>query len=76
MIDTRKTEKRATAKDLAMATALQRLCREVQDQAQGDMTLPSDPAARLIALNMMNNVFDRLDAAIERHIKSLTSKSS
>jgi hypothetical protein len=43
----------------------------VQSQAAGDMTLPADPTARLIAINTMNNIFDRLDEAIDRYIKSI-----
>jgi hypothetical protein len=32
------------------------------------MTMPSDPHDRLIVLNTINNVLDRLEEAIDRHV--------
>jgi len=76
MGDTKKTEKlsESTIRKLQAANVLQRLCREVQRQAYRDMRLPADPAAKLIALNTLHNVFDRLDEAIERYVKGNTPR--
>lgn len=68
MSETRKTEKIDVPKFVAqceLANALRRILHDVKKQAVGDMTLPGDEHDRLIALNMMDNVFDRLDDAIE-----------
>jgi hypothetical protein len=72
-MDNRKTERLPTEAmmKLATATALRTLCQQVQSQAAGDMTLPADPTARLIAINTMNNIFDRLDEAVDRYVKSI-----
>jgi hypothetical protein len=72
-MDDRKTERLSTETmmKLATATSLRKLCQQVQSQAAGDMTLPADPTARLIAINTMNNIFDRLDEAIDRYVKSI-----
>lgn len=43
----------------------------VEDEAYGGMTLPCDPHDRLIAINTMHNVFDRLRDAVERHAHAL-----
>lgn len=65
------TEKISTTitRRLAAAVVLRRLCRKIQKQAYKNMRFPSDPAAKLIALNTVNNIFDRLDEAIDHYIK-------
>jgi hypothetical protein len=74
MADTRKTEriKSVCVEDREIVRTLRKICQEVQEKAQGDMTLPPDPRDRIVALNMMNNVFDRIDAALDQYLKKAT----
>lgn len=71
MADTRKTEVCTPLPKLESdaACTLRKVCRDVQKQALGEMTMPPDPQHRLITINTIHNVFDRLDEAIERFIK-------
>jgi hypothetical protein len=71
MADTRNTQlvEISAGESIRLAELLRQLCREVQNQAAGDMTLPTDPIHRIVAINMMNNVFDRIDAAVEVYLK-------
>jgi hypothetical protein len=34
------------------------------------MALPSDMPSRLVAINTINNVFDRIDAELEQRVKT------
>lgn len=49
---------------------MRRLCREVQDQAAVSMRLPEDIHERMIAINTMHNVFDRIDEAVDAYLKA------
>lgn len=42
--------------------------KKVESEVRGGMTMPSDPHDRLIVLNTINNVLDRLEEAIDRHV--------
>jgi|APIni6443716594_1056825.scaffolds.fasta_scaffold00187_5 hypothetical protein len=77
MANTQKTEcmRVALLDEREIAKIFRKICQEVQDKAQGDMTLPADPTERIVALNMMNNVFDRIDAALEAFLRKETSSS-
>jgi hypothetical protein len=71
MTDTRKTEtiRRKTVNDYELATALRQLCRRVQKEASDNMKLPTTPTERIVAINTMHNVFDRLDEALDHFLK-------
>lgn len=71
MADTRKTEtiRRKTVNDYELATALRKICRRVQDEAAENMKLPTTPNERIAAINAMNNIFDRIDEALENFLK-------
>lgn len=58
------------------AKAFLGILKKVEDEAYGEMTLPSDPDARMIAINTVHNILDRLDAAVRRHIRELESAQS
>ena len=71
-MDTRKTTVMniVTVKENDLANLLRKVCRSVQDQVWKDMVLPSDMQSRLVAINMINNVFDRVDAELEKRVKN------
>lgn len=71
MTDTRKTQlvNLSPVEKSRLAEAMRCLCREVQDQTSVCMKLPEEPAARLVAINTMHNVFDRLDEAVAEYLK-------
>jgi len=72
MSDTRKTTviKMASVRESGLDSLLRQICKNAQDKASADMILPDNPRDRLIALNTMNNVFDRIDEALEQYIRS------
>jgi hypothetical protein len=71
-MDTRKTTlmKIVTVRENDLANLLRKICREVQNQVWKDMALPSDMPSRLVAINTINNVFDRIDAELEQRVKT------
>jgi hypothetical protein len=50
---------------MAILSVLQR----VFEEAQGNMTLPTDPEDRMLAERVMNNLYDRLEEAIRRELR-------
>jgi len=68
MVDTRKTQILPSPHDRECITTkeLRRIVAKIQQEVRGDMTLPCDPRERLVAINTMHNVFDRIDAALDR----------
>jgi hypothetical protein len=50
------------------AKSFRDIYKKVASEVRGGMTMPSDPHDRLIALNTINNVLDRLEEAIDRHV--------
>ena len=72
MTDTRKTQlvNLSPVEKCRIAEALHLLCRSIQDRASVCMKLPEDGHDRIIAINTMNNVFDRLDEAVDEYLKS------
>lgn len=68
MTDTRKTQILPTPQERERAVAKEFRCivAKIQQEVRGNMTLPCDPRDRLVAINMMHNVFDRIDAALTR----------
>ena len=68
MTDTRKTQviPSSQARECATTAELRCIVAKIQREVRGNMTLPCDPRDRLVALNMMHNVFDRIDEALDR----------
>ena len=45
--------------------------KKVEADVRGGMTMPTDAHDRLIALNMLHNVLDRLEDAIDRYVAEM-----
>lgn len=73
-MDVRKTTviKTAIVRKSGIAEILRQIWRSAQDTVYSDIRLPDDQHDRLVAINAMHNVFDRIDEAIEKHIKEST----
>jgi DNA-binding protein H-NS len=71
MTDTRKTQlvNLTPVEKCRLAEALRKLCRVVQDDAEKNMQMPKDIRERMLAINTMHNVFDRLDEAVDKYLK-------
>lgn len=50
---------------------IRKVLKEVEDEAYGNMTLPCDPHDRIIAVNAMHNILDRLRDAVERKAREM-----
>jgi len=70
-MDKRKTTvvKTAIVKKSGLAEILRQICRSVQDEAFENMPLPDNSRDRMIAINTMHNIFDRLDEALEKQFR-------
>lgn len=68
MVDTRKTQviSLTQVRECATTAELRCIVAKIQQEVRGGMTLPCDPRDRLVALNTMHNVFDRIDEALDR----------
>jgi len=53
------------------AKAFVDILHKLDNEVRGEMTMPSDAHDRLIALNTINNVMDRLEEAVKRHIRTV-----
>jgi len=72
--DTRKTQlvNLSPVERCRLAEALRTFCREIQDRASVCMRLPENGHDRIVAINTMHNVFDRLDEAVDAYLKGET----
>ena len=68
MVDMRKTQiiPSPQEREHVATEELRRIVAKIQREVRGDMTLPCDPRDRLVTINTMHNVFDRIDEALDR----------
>lgn len=76
MADTVKFLKPLFVAPCEVGEAFWRIFKEVEREARTNLTLPPNPTEAQLALRVMNDVFDRLEEAICKHIESLPKKQS